>query len=59
LPPYSWSLLERAPKGLHLLSAGVIAGTPRAAPGRYTFNVRVKDSAGSSATRRLTLRIQH
>jgi hypothetical protein len=58
LRPYSWSLLERAPRGLHLLAGGVIAGKPRALPGRYTFNVRVRDSAGSSATRRLTLRIQ-
>ena len=58
LAPYSWSLLERAPKGLHLLAGGTIAGTPRVPPGRYTFNVRVKDSAGSTATRRLTLRVQ-
>ena len=32
-------------------------GTPRAKPGRYTFNVRVRDSIGSLSTRRLTLRI--
>lgn len=55
--PYSWSLLERAPLGVHLESSGIVDGTPRAKPGRYTFNVRVKDAAGSLATRRLTLRI--
>lgn len=58
LSPYSWSLLERAPKGLHLLAGGMIEGKPRVTPGRYTFNVHVKDSAGYSATRRLTLRVQ-
>jgi hypothetical protein len=30
---------------------------PRAKSGRYTFDVRVRDAAGSSTTRRLTLRI--
>ena len=34
-----------------------MSGTPRAKPGRYTFNVRVRDAIGSLATRRLTLRI--
>jgi len=58
LAPFSWSLLERAPAGLHLLAGGTIEGTPRVVPGRYTFNVRVKDSAGYDATRRLTLRVQ-
>lgn len=55
--PYSWSLLERAPLGVHLEPSGLVVGTPRAKPGRYTFNVRVEDAAGSQATRRLTLRI--
>ncbi len=55
--PYAWSLLERAPKGLHLAASGAITGTPVVAPGRYTFNVRVKDSVASFATRRLTLRV--
>jgi hypothetical protein len=58
LAPFSWSLLERAPKGLHLLAGGTITGKPHVAPGRYAFNVLVKDSAGSRATRRLTLRVQ-
>ncbi|HEY3564511.1 MAG TPA: putative Ig domain-containing protein [Casimicrobiaceae bacterium] len=55
--PYAWSLLERAPAGVHLESSGLVGGTPRARPGRYTFNVRVEDAAGSVVTRRLTLRI--
>jgi hypothetical protein len=55
--PYRWSLLERAPLGLHLLPNGTVTGTPRAKAGRYTFNVRVRDAVGSLATRRLTLRI--
>jgi Putative Ig domain len=55
--PFAWSLLERAPKGLHLEASGAILGTPRVPLGRYTFNVRVKDSAASFATQRLTLRV--
>jgi Putative Ig domain len=59
LTPYRWSLLERAPKGIHLEANGTVRGTPTAKPGRYTFDVRVRDAAGSLATRRLTLRIAH
>jgi hypothetical protein len=55
--PYRWSLQERAPAGVHLEANGVVQGTPRARVGRYTFDVRVRDAAGSMATRRLTLRI--
>jgi Putative Ig domain len=58
LPPFQWSLLERAPEGLRLLAGGKITGEPRVAAGRYTFDVRVRDSAGSTATRRLTLRVR-
>jgi hypothetical protein len=57
IAPYRWSLLERAPLGVHLEANGVVEGTPRAHAGRYAFNVRVRDAAGSSTTRRLTLRI--
>ena len=56
LQPYAWSLLERAPKGLHLERSGLIMGTPTR-PGRYVFDVRVTDSAGSTATRHLVLRV--
>ncbi|HST14138.1 MAG TPA: putative Ig domain-containing protein [Gaiellaceae bacterium] len=55
--PYRFMLLQRAPLGVHLEANGAVIGTPRAKPGRYAFNVRVRDSAGSLATRRLTLRI--
>jgi hypothetical protein len=55
--PYRWSLLERAPLGIHLEANGAVIGTPRAKPGHYAFNVRVRDAIGSLATRRLTLHI--
>ena len=55
--PYHWSLLERAPAGLHLTPAGLVDGKPRAAAGLYEIGVRVTDSASSMVTRTLTLRI--
>ncbi len=55
--PYRWSLLERAPAGLHLEADGVVRGRPRAAAGAYTFNVGITDSTGTSSTRRLTLHV--
>jgi hypothetical protein len=55
--PYRWSLLERAPSGLHLTPAGLVEGKPRAAAGLYEIGVRVTDSAASSVVRTLTLRI--
>jgi lysophospholipase L1-like esterase len=58
LGPYRWSLLARAPKGLHLEADGRIIGKPLAKPGTYVLNVRVKDSAASFDVRRLTLRIK-
>ena len=58
LAPYRWSLLQRAPKGLHLEADGRVIGKPLAKPGLYTFNVRVKDSAASFDVRNLTLRIK-
>jgi len=57
ITPYTWSLLERAPAGVHLAANGAVSGTPRARAGRYTFDVRVRDAGGSLSTRRLTLRI--
>jgi len=57
LPPYRWSLLERAPKGLHLLAGGVLEGKPLAKPGSYRLGVRVSDASGTAATRSLTLRV--
>jgi hypothetical protein len=58
LEPYRWSLLEKAPAGLHLEGSGAVIGTPRAKPGLYALNVQVKDAVGSVATRRLFLRIK-
>jgi hypothetical protein len=57
LAPYRWSLLARAPKGVHLEADGRIIGKPLARRGAYVLNVRVKDSAGSLDVQRLTLRI--
>jgi Putative Ig domain len=57
IAPYRWSLLERAPAGLHLEANGTVRGRPRVAPGAYTFNVRITDSTGAASTRRLTLRV--
>jgi hypothetical protein len=57
VPPFRWSLLERAPTGIHLLQGGLVEGRPRARPGRYTFDIRVTDSSGYTATRRLTFRV--
>jgi hypothetical protein len=58
LAPYRWSLLARAPLGIHLEADGRIIGKPRAKAGVYVLNVRVKDSAGSFDVRRVTLRIK-
>ncbi len=57
IAPYRWSLLERAPAGLHLEANGRVQGRARAAAGAYTFNVRITDASGTSSTRRLTLRV--
>jgi hypothetical protein len=57
LAPYRWSVLERAPTGIHLEPSGLILGTPRAKLGLHIFDVQVQDSSGTMATRRLTLRI--
>jgi hypothetical protein len=58
LAPYRWSLLARAPKGLHLEADGRIIGRPLVKAGTYVLNVRVKDAASSFDTRRLTLRVK-
>ena len=58
LPPYRWSLLERAPKGLHLEADGRVIGTPLVKPGAYAFHVRVNDASATTATRRLTLHVK-
>ena len=57
IAPYRWSLLARAPKGFHLEADGRIIGRPLVRAGAYALTVRVKDAAGSMATRRLVLRV--
>ncbi len=47
LAPDHWSLLERAPPGLHLLQSGLLTGAPRVV-GSYLVRLRVTDAAGSS-----------
>jgi hypothetical protein len=59
LAPYRWSLLARAPKGLHLEADGRIIGNPLVKAGTYVLKVRVKDAALSFDTRRLTLRVKN
>jgi Domain of unknown function (DUF4082)/Bacterial Ig domain len=56
-PPYAWSLSSGAwPSGLVLGTSGTISGTPRSA-GDFRFTVQVKDAAGNSATRNLSINI--
>jgi hypothetical protein len=56
--PYRWSLLARAPHGIHLEASGAIIGKPLVKPGAYVLTVRVQDSDGSFDTRRITLRVK-
>jgi hypothetical protein len=62
--PYSWKKVAALPTGLTLSSAGVLSGTvtSKVAPGSYTVQVSVSDSAAKSAkqtaTASLTLVIQ-
>ncbi len=54
-PPYSWSIVSGSlPNGLSMGASGVIAGNPRAA-GTFTFQARVRDTAGGSAERNFTI----
>jgi hypothetical protein len=56
--PYRWSLLARAPKGVHLEANGSIFGRPAVKPGTYVLNVRVTDADHSFDTRRIALRVK-
>ena|ERR1039458_2087039 len=48
--PYKWRIVEGVlPKGIKLSSSGELSGTPKSS-GSFTFTVRVRDSATSSAT---------
>ncbi|MGZ8687107.1 MAG: putative Ig domain-containing protein [Gaiellaceae bacterium] len=55
--PYRWTRASGAVPGLRLTGTGRLTGTPTAI-GRFTFVVRVTDSARTSATRRLVVRIR-
>lgn len=57
-PPYQWSVTagSQLPDGLALSSDGVIEGRGSAA-GDFTFAVEVKDSAGTTASKELSVRV--
>jgi alpha-tubulin suppressor-like RCC1 family protein len=44
--PYKWKRMGKLPKGLKLLSSGILQGTPsrKAAPGNYTFTAQATDA---------------
>jgi hypothetical protein len=59
-PAYQWSLVSgNLPQGLTLSSFGQITGSPTAAPGTYSFTVKVTDSAepAQSDTRQLSITV--
>lgn len=56
--PYRWSLLARAPHGIHVEASGAVIGKPLVNAGVYVLNVRVKDADGTFDTRRITLRVK-
>lgn len=56
--PYTWSISSGAlPSGLSLSSSGVLSGSVTAAPGTYSFTVRVLDASNCSATQAMTLAV--
>ena len=56
-PPYTnWSALDTLPAGLSLSTAGTLSGVPGVA-GAHTFRIQVTDSAGVTAQKAFTLRI--
>jgi hypothetical protein len=58
VPPYTWSLAERAlPAGLTLAPDGRLTGTPTVAAATAVFTVEVQDSAGMTARASLTLNV--
>ncbi|HBY62448.1 MAG TPA: hypothetical protein DEH78_21710, partial [Solibacterales bacterium] len=57
VPPFTWAIADGTlPAGLTLSPAGVVGGTPSSA-GTFRFTVRVRDFAGSTAVRAITLTI--
>jgi len=56
--PFTFRALGKLPAGLKLNArTGALSGAPRAA-GTFTFNVRIKDALGASATQSFTLRVK-
>lgn len=58
IPPYTWSVAAGSlPVGLSLNpNSGAVSGVPQIA-GAFTFTVRVRDSAGSTATAALSIAV--
>lgn len=55
--PYTWSLTSGSlPPGLALATNGTISGTPSSS-GAFSFTIQVRDSAGATASRPLTITI--
>lgn len=50
--PYSWAPLVNAPYNLSLSATGILSGTPN--PGSYTFEAKVTDSFGQTASQTWT-----
>jgi hypothetical protein len=55
--PYLWTIEGALPSGLTLSNAGILRGTPASA-GNSTFNLRVDDSRGLSATRSCSIGVE-
>ena len=56
--PYTYQIDSGAlPSGMSLSSSGVIAGTPTAPPGVYSFDVRSTDASGCSAVKSLSITV--
>lgn len=55
-PPYVWESIDALPLGLSLSAAGQFSGTPAAA-GTFQIGVRVRDAAGQTGTRTLSLAV--
>jgi large repetitive protein len=54
--PFKWTA-RGLPRGLHLNSAGTLAGSPAVA-GTYRLQVRVRDALGATSSRTLTLAVR-
>jgi len=54
---YTWSFEDKTPVGWQLTPEGVLSGTPTQS-GEASFNVRVTDSAGSTASKKFSLAVE-